>query len=60
MDHSCEEIAEIVACPVNTVKSRMWHARRKLRTIISAAAAPQGIVLGAEGAGALTEGLAVP
>ena len=60
MDYSCEEIAEIVACPVNTVKSRMWHARRKLRAIISAAAAPQGIVLGAEGARALTEGLALP
>jgi RNA polymerase sigma-70 factor, ECF subfamily len=38
MDYSCEEIAAIVACPVNTVKSRMFHARRKLRMIISAAA----------------------
>jgi len=26
------EIAEIVGCPVDTVKTRMFHARRKLRT----------------------------
>jgi RNA polymerase sigma-70 factor (ECF subfamily) len=49
MDYSCEEIAAIAECPVNTVKSRMFHARRKLRTIISAAAAPQGIVVGGDG-----------
>jgi RNA polymerase sigma-70 factor (ECF subfamily) len=60
MDHSCEEIAAIVACPVNTVKSRMRHARRKLRTIISAAAAPQGIVPGADAAAAQIECLALP
>jgi RNA polymerase sigma-70 factor (ECF subfamily) len=30
-DLSCAEIAEIVDCPVNTVKTRMFHARRKLR-----------------------------
>jgi RNA polymerase sigma-70 factor (ECF subfamily) len=34
-DFSCEEIAAIVDCPVNTVKSRMHQARRKLRSIIS-------------------------
>jgi RNA polymerase sigma-70 factor (ECF subfamily) len=34
-DFSCEEIALIVDCPVNTVKSRMFQARRKLRSIIS-------------------------
>ncbi len=34
MDHSCEEIAEIMECPVNTVKTRMFHARRKLRTLL--------------------------
>lgn len=28
---SYEEVAEIVDCPVNTVKTRMFHARRKLR-----------------------------
>ena len=32
LGHSCAEIAEIVDCPVNTVKTRMFHARRKLRT----------------------------
>jgi RNA polymerase sigma-70 factor, ECF subfamily len=31
MGHSCEEIAEIMCCPVNTVKTRMFHARQKLR-----------------------------
>jgi RNA polymerase sigma-70 factor (ECF subfamily) len=32
LGHSCSEIAEILDCPVNTVKTRMFHARRKLRT----------------------------
>jgi RNA polymerase sigma-70 factor (ECF subfamily) len=31
LGHSCAEIAEILDCPVNTVKTRMFHARRKLR-----------------------------
>jgi len=31
MGHSCEEIATIMQCPVNTVKTRMFHAREKLR-----------------------------
>jgi RNA polymerase sigma-70 factor, ECF subfamily len=35
LDHSCEEIAEIMGCPVNTVKTRMFNARRKLRSILS-------------------------
>lgn len=30
LGHSCEEIAAITACPVNTVKTRLFHARRKL------------------------------
>ena len=34
LDHSCEEIAEIMDCPVNTVKTRMFNARRKLRVIL--------------------------
>ena len=35
LDYSSEEIAEIMECPVNTVKTRMFHARRKLRGILS-------------------------
>lgn len=31
LGHSCEEIASIMQCPVNTVKTRMFHAREKLR-----------------------------
>jgi RNA polymerase sigma-70 factor (ECF subfamily) len=31
LGHSCEEIATLMECPVNTVKTRMFHARRKLR-----------------------------
>jgi RNA polymerase sigma-70 factor, ECF subfamily len=31
---SCQEIAAIMECPVNTVKTRMFHARRKLRTAL--------------------------
>lgn len=34
MGHSCEEIAAIMECPVNTVKTRLFHARRKLRDIL--------------------------
>lgn len=34
LGHSCEEIATIVGCPVNTVKTRMFHARRKLKLLL--------------------------
>jgi RNA polymerase sigma-70 factor, ECF subfamily len=36
--HSCEEIAAIMQCPVNTVKTRMFHARRKLKGLLSSLA----------------------
>ena len=36
MDYSYEEIADIVGCPVNTVKTRMFHARAHLRRLLSA------------------------
>jgi RNA polymerase sigma-70 factor (ECF subfamily) len=39
MDRSCEEISEIMACPVNTVKTRMFNARRKLKSILAEAGA---------------------
>ncbi|MGH8176542.1 MAG: RNA polymerase sigma factor [Steroidobacter sp.] len=32
LGHSCEEIASIMHCPVNTVKTRMFHARQKMRS----------------------------
>ncbi len=35
LGHSCEEIAGIMDCPVNTVKTRMFHARRKLRGLLN-------------------------
>jgi RNA polymerase sigma-70 factor (ECF subfamily) len=34
LGHSCAEIATIMDCPVNTVKTRMFHARRKLRILL--------------------------
>lgn len=38
LGHSCEEIAAITDAPVNTVKTRMFHARRKLRDLLPALA----------------------
>jgi RNA polymerase sigma-70 factor, ECF subfamily len=32
---SCEEIAVIVDCPVNTVKTRMFNARARLRPVLA-------------------------
>jgi len=31
----CREVSEIVGCPVDTVKTRMFHARRKLKTLLA-------------------------
>lgn len=36
LGHSCQEIAEIMQCPVNTVKARMFQARIKLRNLLPA------------------------
>jgi RNA polymerase sigma-70 factor (ECF subfamily) len=33
--YGCREIAEIVDCPVDTVKTRMFYARRKLKTMLA-------------------------
>ncbi|MEM8817239.1 MAG: sigma-70 family RNA polymerase sigma factor [Pseudomonadota bacterium] len=35
---SYEEVAEVTDCPVNTVKTRMFHARRKLKGLLKEAA----------------------
>ena len=40
---SYEETAEVTECPVNTVKTRMFHARRKLKEYLTASAAPETI-----------------
>jgi RNA polymerase sigma factor (sigma-70 family) len=32
--YSCAEVAAIMRCPVNTVKTRMFHARRRLRMLL--------------------------
>ncbi|MGI9263011.1 MAG: RNA polymerase sigma factor [Woeseiaceae bacterium] len=37
---SYDEIAEVTECPVNTVKTRMFHARRKLKTLLTDSAIP--------------------
>ena len=42
LGYSCEEIAAIMECPVNTVKTRMFHARQKLRVALPVLAKPQG------------------
>ena len=34
--YAYSEIAQIMGCPVDTVKTRMYHARRKLRLLIDA------------------------
>ena len=34
LGHSCEEIAAIMGCPANTVKTRLFHARAKLQKIL--------------------------
>ncbi len=34
LGYSCEEIAAITSCPVNTVKTRLFHARAKLHKLL--------------------------
>lgn len=40
---SYEETAEITQCPVNTVKTRMFHARKKLKKLLSISAGSAAI-----------------
>ncbi len=42
LGHSCEEIAAIMDCPVNTVKTRMFNARAKLRSRLPVLAGTAG------------------
>ena len=42
LGHSCGEIAAIMQCPINTVKTRMFHARNKLRALVPVLVAPRG------------------
>jgi RNA polymerase sigma-70 factor (ECF subfamily) len=34
LGYSCQEIASIMGCPVNTVKTRLFHARAKLQKLL--------------------------
>lgn len=43
LDYSYEEIADIVGCPVNTVKTRMFHARAHLRRLLGDWAPPGSV-----------------
>lgn len=38
--YSCREIADIVGCPVATVKTRMFYARQRLRGLLAGEALP--------------------
>jgi RNA polymerase sigma-70 factor (ECF subfamily) len=38
LGYSCEEISAIMNCPVNTVKTRLFHARAKLQKLLPALA----------------------
>jgi RNA polymerase sigma-70 factor, ECF subfamily len=55
LGHSCEEIATIMGCPVNTVKTRLFHARAKLQRLLPQLANPTSMNAGT---GAATYGCA--
>src|SRR5207247_5981004 len=40
LGYSCEEIATIMGCPVNTVKTQLFHARAKLQKLLPQLPAP--------------------
>ena len=43
LGHSCQQIADSVGCPVSTVKTRMFHGRRKLRQLLPRLAAGRNL-----------------
>ncbi len=47
LGHSCEEVATIMDCPVNTVKTRLFHARAKLQRLLPQLATPADAGAGA-------------
>jgi len=49
MGMSCEEIAQVTDCPVGTVKTRIFYARRYLRKTLKELAEPAATRLGLEG-----------
>jgi RNA polymerase sigma-70 factor (ECF subfamily) len=49
LGYSCEEIAAIMNCPVNTVKTRLFHARAKLQKLLPQLAAPRADLLADHG-----------
>jgi len=51
LGHSCEEIAAIMGCPVNTVKTRLFHARAKLQKLLPQLATPNSATGSAPAAG---------
>jgi RNA polymerase sigma-70 factor (ECF subfamily) len=42
LGHSCEEVAAILACPVNTVKTRLFRAREALKQVLPGLAGMSG------------------
>jgi RNA polymerase sigma-70 factor (ECF subfamily) len=42
LGHSCEEIASILGCPVNTVKTRLFRARETLKQVLPVLAGGYG------------------
>jgi RNA polymerase sigma-70 factor (ECF subfamily) len=42
LGHSCEEVAAILDCPVNTVKTRLFRARETLRQVLPELAGATG------------------
>jgi RNA polymerase sigma-70 factor, ECF subfamily len=42
--HTCEEIAQIMDCPANTVKTRLFHGREKLRRLLPGLAGQRSLL----------------